>query len=362
MTRIWASTESRAEERMALDATDVKPLGRTGLHVTRLGFGAASIGGLYTPIEDADAIATVERAWDLGVRLFDTAPLYGYGLAERRLGAVLAKRPRDAFALSTKVGRLVRRIDEIGPTADVDPQAIDGREDAYYARSEPVRMVFDYSADGVRRSIDESLARLGVDRIDIALIHDPDTHWEAAIGEAFPALARLREQGVVRAIGAGMNQAAMLARFAREGDFDVFLAASRYTLLDQEALHELLPACVERGIAVLCAGVMNTGLLAGPRPGARYDYGMAPPAVIERAQRLAAVCARHGVALRDAAIQFPLAHPAVVSIVAGVRSIAHLEEYPAALARPIPDALWAELKAEGLVRPDAPVPSGGGPS
>jgi D-threo-aldose 1-dehydrogenase len=353
-----ASTEATAEERMALGPTDVRPLGRTGLQVTRLGFGAASIGGLYAPIADADAIATIERAWDLGIRLFDTAPLYGYGLAERRLGAVLANRPRDAFVLSTKVGRLGRRVDEIDPAADVDPQAIDGREDAYYSRSEPVRIVFDYSADGVRRSIDESLARLGVDRVDVALIHDPDTHWQSAIDEAFPALARLREQGVVRAIGAGMNQAAMLARFAREGDFDVFLAASRYTLLDQTALDELLPVCLERGIAVLCAGVMNTGLLAAPRPGAHYDYGVAPPALVERAQRLAAVCTRHGVALRDAAIQFPLAHPAVVSVVAGVRTIAHLEEYPAALARRIPDALWAELKADGLIRPEAPVPGG----
>ena len=343
---------------MALNAMDVRPLGRTGLHVTRLGFGAASIGGLYTPVSDADAIATVERAWDLGIRLFDVAPLYGYGAAERRLGAVLANRPRDAFVLSTKVGRLVRRIDEIGPTTDVDRQAVDGREDGYYPRAEPVRMVFDYSADGVRRSVDESLTRLRLDRIDIALIHDPDTHWESAIGEAYPALARLREQGVVRAIGAGMNQAAMLARFAREGDFDVFLAASRYTLLDQDALDELLPTCLERGIAVLCAGVMNTGLLAEPRPGAHYDYGAAPPPVIERAQRLAAVCARHGVALRDAAIQFPLAHPAIASLVTGVRTIAHLEEYPAALARPIPPALWAELKTEGLIRPDAPVPGG----
>jgi D-threo-aldose 1-dehydrogenase len=344
---------------MPFDATEVVPLGRTGLEVTRLGFGGASIGGLYSAVSDAEATATLQRAWDLGVRLFDAAPLYGYGVAERRIGAVLASQPRDAFVLSTKVGRLVRRIDDIDPATDVDPQAIDGRDDAYYSRSEPVRMVFDYTADGVRRSIDESLARLGVDRVDIALIHDPDAHWDAAIGEAFPALARLREQGVVRAIGVGMNQVAMLARFAREGDFDVFLVASRYTLLDQSALEELLPVCLDRGIAVLCAGVMNTGLLAGPRPDARYDYAAAPPGLIERAERLATICARHGVALRDAAIQFPLAHPAIVSLVTGVRSIAHLEEYPAALRRSIPADLWAELKAVGLILADAPVPAGG---
>jgi len=156
-----------------------------------------------------------------------------------------------------------------------------------------------------------------------------------------------------------MNQAPMLARFAREGDFDVFLCASRYTLLDQTADDELLPLCLDRGIAVFGAGVMNTGLLAGPRPGARYDYGAAPPAITARAQQLAAICARHDVSLRDAAIQFPLAHPAITSLVTGVRSISHLEEYPAAMARSIPDALWAELKAEGLIRPDVPVPVGG---
>lgn len=343
---------------MPFDPTERQPLGRTGLEVTRLGFGAASIGGLYTPIADADAMTTVERAWDLGIRLFDVAPLYGYGAAERRLGGVLVNKPRDAFVLSTKVGRLVRREEEIGPGDDVDRQAIDGREDGYYPRSEPVRMVFDYSADGVRRSIDESLARLGLDRIDVALIHDPDRHWPEAIGEAFPALARLREQGVVRAIGVGMNQAPMLARFVREGDFDVVLAASRYTLLDQDALDELLPACLDRGVAVLCAGVMNTGLLAEPRPGARYDYGAAPPALIERARRLGAVCARHGVALRDAAIQFPLAHPAIVSLVAGVRTVDHLADYPAAMTRVIPADLWSDLQAEGLLRADAPVPPG----
>jgi D-threo-aldose 1-dehydrogenase len=340
------------------DPTESVTLGRAGLEVSRLGFGTASIGGLYTEVSDRDATAVVERAWEVGVRLFDTAPLYGYGLAERRLGSVLATRPRTAFTLSTKVGRLVRRVDEIGPGADVDPQALDGREDAYYARSEPVRMVFDYSADGVRRSIEESLVRLGLDRVDIALIHDPDRHWQAAIGEAFPALARLREEGVVRAIGVGMNQAAMLARFARDGDFDVFLVASRYTLLDQSALDELLPLCLERGGAVLCAGVMNTGLLVEPGPGAHYDYGAAPPALVERAQRLAAACSQHGVPLRDAAIQFPLAHPAVASLVAGVRSIRHLDEYPRAMARPIPAALWAELRDAGLIRPDAPVPGG----
>jgi D-threo-aldose 1-dehydrogenase len=310
-------------------------------------------------VDDADARATVDRAWELGIRTFDVAPLYGYGAAERRLGSALAGRPRDEFVLSTKVGRLVRPSDAITPTDDVDPQAMDGRQDAFYVRSEPVRMVFDFSADGVRRSIEESLARLGLDRIDIALIHDPDTHWAAAIDDAFPALARLRGDGVVRAIGVGMNQSAMLARFAREGDFDVFLLAGRYTLLDQDALGELLPLCVERDIAVLAGGVMNSGILADPTPGGRFDYQPAPPAIVERARRLAAICARHGVPLRAAAVQFPLAHPAIRSLIAGVRRIDHLDEYPELMAHPIPADLWSELRAEGLIDPVAPVPDGG---
>jgi D-threo-aldose 1-dehydrogenase len=333
-------------------------LGRTPLEVTLLGFGAAPIGGLYTAVADSDARATIDRAWELGIRMFDVAPLYGYGSAERRLGAALAGHPRDEYVLSTKVGRRVRAVSEIRPTDDVDRQAMDGRDDAFYVRTEPVRMVFDYTADGVRRSIDESLARLGLDRIDIVLIHDPDTHWAGAIDEAFPALARLREAGVIRAIGVGMNQAAMLTRFAREGDFDVFLLAGRYTLLDQDALGELLPLCLERDIAVLAGGVMNSGILADPRPGGRFDYAPAAPDVVDRARRLAETCARHDVPLRAAAVQFPLAHPAVRSVIAGVRRIDHLDEYPALMRWPIPADLWVDLRARGLLAADAPVPHG----
>jgi D-threo-aldose 1-dehydrogenase len=345
---------------MPFEPTERLGLGRTGLTVTRLGFGAASIGGLFSPVSDDEAVATIDHAWQLGIRTFDVAPLYGYGAAERRVGMALAGRPREDFVLSTKVGRLVRPKDAIPPGGDIDPQALDGREDAYYTRTEAVRLVFDYSADGVRRSIEESLDRLGLDRVDIALIHDPDDHWAEAIGGAYPALARMRDEGVIRAIGAGMNQSAMLARFAREGDFDVFLLAGRYTLLDQEALAELLPLCEDRGIGVLVGGVMNSGVLADPRPGSRFNYQPAPAAVVERAGRLAAVCERHEVPLRAAAIQFPLAHPAVRSLIAGVRRIDHLDEYPELMRRPIPDDLWAELKAEGLIAPDAPVPDGTG--
>jgi D-threo-aldose 1-dehydrogenase len=335
---------------MPFEPTERLPLGRTGLRVTRLGFGGASIGGLFSAVSDEDAVATVEQAWELGIRTFDVAPLYGFGAAERRMGAALAGRPRDEYVLETKVGRLVRPLDAIPADADVDEQ------DANYARAEPVGLVFDYSADGVRRSIEESLGRLGLDRIDITLIHDPDDHWEAAMDGAWPALARMREEGTIRAVGVGMNQSAMLARFAREGDFDVFLLAGRYTLLDQEALSELLPLCVARGVAVFVGGVMNSGVLADPRHGSRFNYQPAPAAVVERARRLAAVCDRHAVPLRAAAIQFPLAHPAVRSLIAGVRRIDHLDEYPELMRRPIPDDLWAELRAEGLIAPEAPVP------
>ena len=285
------------------------------------------------------------------------APLYGYGTAERLIALSLAGKPRDDFVLSTKVGRLVRRVDEIGPGADLDRNAFGDRRDADRTEETGHRVVFDYSRDGVLRSIDESLTRLGLDRIDILFIHDPDDHWQAAIDEAYPTLHRLREDGVVGAIGAGMNQSAMLTRFAREGDFDVFLVAGRYTLLDQDALGELLPTCLERNVAVVVGGVMNSGILAAPTQDGRFDYKPAPSVMVERARRLNAVCQRHGVPLKAAAIQFPLAHPAVASLVAGVARVAHLDEYPAFMRQAIPADLWSELRNEGLLAADAPVPT-----
>jgi D-threo-aldose 1-dehydrogenase len=341
---------------MAFDPLQRVPIGRTGLAPTRLGFGTAEIGGLFRAVSDEAAAQVIDHAWQIGIRYFDSAPLYGYGNAERRLGAGLRERPRDDFVLSTKVGRVLVPIGEVEPGADIDRQARDGIDDASYKGTPPVRVVFDYSFDGVMRSVEDSLRRLGLDRVDILYIHDPDDHWEDAIKGAYPALDRLRREGVVRAIGAGMNQAEMLARFAREGDFDVFLVAGRYTILDQAALAELLPLCVAKGIAVVAGGVMNSGILADPRPGAMYNYAPAPPELIERAQRIRAVCDRHAVSLRAAAIQFPLAHPAVAALAAGVRTIEHLTDYPRSMTLPIPDDLWAELRAEGLIRPDAPVP------
>ena len=342
---------------MPYEPFDRVAIGRTALRTTRLGLGGASIGGLYRPVADDDAIALVRHAWSLGIRSFDVAPLYGYGAAERRMGAGLAGRPREELVLSTKVGRLVVPTAALTGAEDLDHQARDGQDDAFYTDTAGRHVVFDYSADGVKRSIDESLERLGLDRIDIAYIHDPDDHWQAAIDGAYPALHRLREEGVVRAIGAGMNQAPMLARFVREADIDVILLANRYTLLDHEALADLLPACLDRGVAVMAGGVMNSGVLADPRPGAAFDYSPAPLAVVERARGLREACERHGVPVRAAAMQFPLAHPAVAGLIAGVRTIAHLDEYPELLRRPIPRALWDDLRTSGLIDPGAPVPA-----
>lgn len=332
-------------------------IGNTGVSVTRLGLGAASIGGLYEPVADQDAVALVDHAWEMGIRYFDAAPLYGYGTGERRMGLGLAQRSRSDFVLSTKVGRLVVPREEIRASHDVDRQALGEREDAYYMGTPSVRVVFDYSHDGVLRSVDESLTRLGLDRVDILYIHDPDDHWTQAVTGAYPALRRLREEGVVGAIGVGIKHWQPLVRFARETDMDVFMLAGRYTLLDQGALDELLPLCVEKNISVVQVGVMNSGILADPKPGAMFDYMPAPAEWVARAERLRAVCDRFDVPLKAAAVQFALAHPQVVSLVAGVRSREHLDEYPALMQARIPAELWQELRRERLIHEDAPVPS-----
>ena len=310
------------------------------LPLSRLGLGTAPLGGLYEPVSDKEAYAVVDRAWELGLRFFDTAPHYGSGLAERRLGAALRERAREQFVISTKIGRLLRP----------------GAPDPVFRGAPACASVFDFSYEGALRSLDESLERLAIERVDIALIHDPDDHWRDAIDGAWPALERLRSEGVIGAVGAGMNQSAMLTRFVRETTMDAVLLAGRYTLLEQGALADLLPACLERGVAVFVGGVMNSGLLADPRPGATFNYAPAPPALIDRARRIGEVCARYDVPLRAAAMQFPMAHPAVASLVAGVRTAAHLDEYPLLLERPIPGDLWAELRANGLIDRDAPVP------
>jgi D-threo-aldose 1-dehydrogenase len=333
----------------AVSATARVPLGRRGLEVTRLGFGGAPIGGLFEPVSDEVAAAALDAVWDTGVRLVDTAPHYGAGLSERRIGAWLrgrARQEREQVVISTKVGRLL-----VEPAGRPPPEGVDG----FYGAL-PYQRVFDYSRDGVLRSVEQSLARLGVDRVGVLLIHDPDQHWEQAAGEAYPTLHELRDQGVAAAIGAGMNQAEMLARFVRETDVDCVLLAGRYTLLDQRGLVELLPLCEERGVAVIAGGVFNSGVLADPREGATFDYAPAPAEVLDRARRLRTVCARHGVPLTAAALRFPLAHPAVATVLTGARSGAELRENAALLDLPIPAAVWEELRATGLLPAEAPVP------
>jgi D-threo-aldose 1-dehydrogenase len=332
-----------------IEPAEATPLGRTGLTVTRVGLGTAPLGGLYAAVSDEAAHATVTRAWDLGLRFFDTAPLYGHGVSERRVGAALDGRPRDEFVLATKVGRLLR--------ADAPPD--DNRLAGGLERwpdIPPVNPVFDYSYDGVMRSLAESLERLGLDRVDVLHIHDPDEHYEDALDGAYRALDRLRAERTIGAVGAGMNQAEMLVRFAREAEFDCFLVAGRYTLLDQSALEELLPLCVQRGIAVILGGVYNSGILADPRPGATYDYSVASPQLVERARRIATVCELHDAPLKAAALQFRLAHPAVTSLLLGARSVVELEENLALLRLELPAELWRHLHDEGLLREDAPTP------
>jgi D-threo-aldose 1-dehydrogenase len=322
-------------------------LGRTGLEVSALGLGTAPLGNLFAAVSEADAEATVREALAAGLSYVDTAPHYGLGLAERRLGRVLPGLPRDAFVLSTKVGRLVRPIAE-GQAADAEG----------FVDTPPARRVWDFSRDGVRRSLEESLRRLGLDRVDLVYLHDPDGHEREAREHAFPALAELRDQGVVRAIGAGMNQAEMLSRFVRDLDVDVVLVAGRYTLLDQRALDELLPACERRGVAVVVGGAFNSGLLADPGPGATYDYRPAPAELVARGERIGEACARHGVPLRAAALAFPFGHPAVRSVLVGVRSPAELKEDVELHARPVPAELWRELVELGLLPGQVPVPAG----
>jgi D-threo-aldose 1-dehydrogenase len=331
-------------------------LGNGGLTFTELGFGTAPLGNLYRAISDGEAEAILDRAWEAGIRYFDTAPLYGLGLSETRLNRFLRGKPRDEYVLSTKVGRWLKAC---------PPEARDGFGKWFDV---PARQeVYDYSHDGVLRSVEFSLERLGIDRIDILYAHDLDVfnHGTQAALDArltefmeggYKALLRLREEGTIRAFGAGINEWQPCQWMAERGDFDLFLLAGRYTLLEQEALDSFLPLCVERGIGIVIGGPYNSGILAtGPRPGAFYNYDPAPQEILDRVGRIEAVCARHGVRMVDAAFQFPLRHPAVVSVIPGGQGVAEMESNLSAAAAEIPPALWAELKAEGLMRADAPV-------
>jgi D-threo-aldose 1-dehydrogenase len=309
------------------------PIGQTGLRVTRLVFGGAPIGGLFAPVAEDAALATLEAAWAAGIRAFDTAPHYGVGLSERRLGRYLAGRPREEYVLCTKVGRLL-------VPADGDVEGAEG----FYGTPRLTR-VRDYSRDGVLASLEGSLDRLGTGRVDIALIHDPDDHGRQALDEAYPALADLRDQGVIGAVGVGMNQTEMLEWFLPRADLDCVLVAGRYSLLDQSAGAELLPLCADRGVRVLAGGVFNSGILADPRDGARYDYAPAPPALLARARRIRDICAAHGVPVAAAALQFTLRHPAVTAAVVGARSPAEITADAAYLSMEIPDELFIALAA-----------------
>lgn len=319
-----------------------RPLGRTSLEATALGLGTTAIGGLYSATSDAAAFETMETAWDLGIRFFDTAPQYGNGMAEQRLGSFLKTKPRDSYILCTKVGRLLRL-----------PQEPEG-EDAYYKGTPPERPVFDFSHDGVMTSVEESLRRLDLDRIDVLHIHDPDAHYAQAMDGAYKALDKLRSEGQIGAVGAGMNQSEMLVKFARHGVFDCFLLAGRYTLLEQGALDELLPLCVEKEISIIIGGVYNSGLLANPGAGAKFNYQEADKELIDRALQLERVCLRHGVPLKAAAIQFPMFHPAVASVLTGARSREEIIENDALFRHPIPAAMWDDLRSSGLISPQAP--------
>ena len=295
--------------------------------------GTAPIGGLYAPVSDADARATLDAAWRAGIRAFDTAPHYGVGLAERRLGEFLSGKPRAEYLVSTKVGRLL--VPSAGPVNGVD---------GFYDTPRLTR-VWDFSRDGALRSLEESLGRLGLDRVDLALIHDPDDHAAQALDGAYPALHQLRSEGVVGAIGIGMNQPELPAWFIARADLDYVLIAGRYSLLDTSAAAELLPECERRGVSVLAGGVFNSGILADPRPGARYDYQPAPPDLVERAQRIRAVCDSYGLPIGAVALAFTLRHPAITAAVIGARTAQEITEDVRYLELDVPEALFAELNA-----------------
>jgi D-threo-aldose 1-dehydrogenase len=331
-------------------------IGNGGLTFTELGFGSAPLGNLYRAVPDDEAHAILVEAWDTGCRYYDTAPLYGLGLAETRLNRFLRGRKRDDYVLSSKVGRLLEAC---------PPEQRTGIGKFFDTPSR--REQYDYSHDGMMRSVEFSLERLGVDRIDILYAHDLDifTHgsqaaMEARLGEfmesGYSALLSLRDQGVIKAFGAGINEWRPAQWLVERGDFDLFLLAGRYTLLEQESLDSFLPLCEARGIGIVLGGPYNSGVLAtGPKPGAYYNYSEAPQEILDKVARIEAVCRRHNVRLVEAALQFPLLHPSVVSVIPGGQSVAQVRANRAIFDVTVPPQLWIDLKVEGLLRDDAPV-------
>lgn len=320
--------------------TETRTIPGTAVRLPVLGFGGAPIGNLYRPVPEQEAIDAVEAAWEGGVRYFDTAPHYGLGLSEHRLGKALAGQDRNSYVLSTKVGRLLRP----NPSPN-------GKDSEGFDVPDDLARVRDYSRDGVLRSIEESLQRLGTDRIDVVYIHDPDDYWTEAVNGAAPTLSSLRDEGVIGAWGAGMNQSEMLARFVTETDIDVIMLAGRYTLLEQGAAQELLPACLEREVGVVNVGVFNSGLLSKdrPAPNATYNYQPAPQELLDRANLLADICESHGTTLPAAALQYPYQHPAVTSVVLGMRTPDQVKQNLDLASRAVPHQLWADLRHRGLI-------------
>jgi len=328
------------------------------LSFTELGCGTAPLGNLYAAVPEKQAQDTLDAAWKAGIRYFDTAPLYGLGLAETRLNHFLRGKPRDSYVLSTKVGRLLK----VSP-----PSERTGIGKFFDTPSR--REVYDYGYDGVMRSLEDSLERLGVDRVDIIFAHDldfsnhitkeaVDARFEELMEGGYRAMVKLRDEGVVKAIGAGVNEWEICQRLAEAGDFDVFLLAGRYTLLEQESLKSFLPLCERRGIGIVLGGAYNSGILAsGPKEGAFYNYEPAPQHILDRVARIEALCERHSVKLVQAALRFPLVHPAIVSVIPGATSPGQVALNMETLSVTIPPALWRDLKEAGLMRPEAPVPA-----
>jgi D-threo-aldose 1-dehydrogenase len=331
-------------------------LGNGGLTFTELGFGTAPLGNLYKAISDGEARATLDAAWEGGVRYFDTAPLYGLGLSETRLNPFLRDKPRDSYILSTKVGRLIEYCSPehragVGKWFNV-PQR---------------RENFDYTYDGVMRSFEHSFSRLGVDQIDILYVHDlcAFSHGSKAAsdmrvkeffaGRGYEDMISLRDQGMIKAIGGGVNEWEVCQNLAERGDFDLFLLAGRYTLLEQKALDSFLPLCEARGIGIITGGPYNSGILAtGAKPGSFYNYDPAPQGIIDRVNAIEVVCSDHNVRMVDAAFQFPLLHPAHVAVIPGGQGADEMAGNLQAAHADIPTELWVDLKAAGLMREDAP--------
>lgn len=328
--------------------------GRVDLEVSAFGFGTAPIGNIFKPISEQESDGMIQAAWDGGVRYFDTAPMYGHGLAELRSGHSLRWKHRDDFVLSSKVGRVLKPARR----ADIDF--------APWVEAAPFAMQFDYSYDGTLRAFEDSLQRLGLERMDICFIHDIDVFtrgaaqpevFRQAMDGCWRALERLRDEGSVKAIGVGVNEWQVCHEALKQRDFDCFLLAGRYTLLEQDALDEFLPLCEKRGVAVVVGGGFNSGILAtGAKPGAKYNYAPAPPHILQKVARIEALCAAYQVPLPAAALQFVVAHPAIPSFIAGTRTVGQLRQNLEWFSHPIPPGFWKDLKTEGLIRADAPVP------